>query len=548
MYVDTAKSVRGGKTYVRHLLRESFRENGKVKHRTIANLSNCSREEIEAIKIALKHKKNLSALVSATDIKTKSGVRIGAVCFLKEIAKRSALTRVLGNRRNGKLALWQVFARLIGQGSRLSAVRLAESHSACEQMGLDSFNEDQLYSNLSWLAENQERIEKRLFSLRRKEEIPRLFLYDVTSSYLEGSQNELAAYGYNRDKKNGKMQIVIGLLTDEKGQPVSVRVFEGNTKDNKTVVDQVHLLAAKFGVKDVIFVGDRGMIKQAQISDIVGKEFHYITAITKPQIEKLIREGTFQLELFDDKICEVVESGTRYVLHRNPYRAEEVGNNRKSKFSKLEKKLKEKNEYLREHPRAKVTVAKKNLASLVKKYKFQDWIKVRSKGRVLRLDIDEETCEEKYRLDGCYAIKTDLSDGSIEAESIHSRYKDLAKVERAFRTMKTGHLEVRPIFVRKDDRTRGHVFVVMLSYLLENEIMRYWEGLEVTASEGLDELGSIRAAEIEIGKVKCRKVLEPVGLAKKLLDSAEVKLPDVVPAKKVHVATRKKLVSERKKK
>jgi transposase len=545
MYIDTAKTVRGEKTYVRHLLRESFRENGKVKHRTIANLSNCSEEEIEAIKLALKHKKNLSSLVPSTEIKTRSGVRIGSISFLKEIAKRSSLTRILGNSRNGKLALWQVFARLIGQGSRLSAVRLAESHAACEQLGLQAFNEDHLYGNLSWLSENQERMEKRLFALRHKNKTPKLFLYDVTSSYLEGTQNELAAYGYNRDKKNGKMQIVIGLLTDEDGWPVSAKVFEGNVKDNKTVADQVRLLASSFGVKDVIFVGDRGMVKSAEIEDITSKNFHYITAITKPQIEKLIKDGIFQLELFDDEICEVIESGKRYVLRRNRFRVEEIERNRKSKFFKLEKKLDEKNLYLRDHSRAKVSVAKKDLAALIKKFNFQDWVKVRSTKRVLRLDIDESEREKKYRLDGCYAIKTDVSDEKIEAETVHARYKDLARVERAFRTIKTGYLEVRPIFVRKDDRTRGHVFVVMLAYLLEKEIDSHWKKLEVTVSEGIDELGSIRAVEIEIGKFKCQRVPEPSGLTKKLLDSAGVKLPCVVPAKTMNVATRKKLVSER---
>ena len=192
MYVDTAKSVQRGRTYIRHLLRESFRKDGKVKHRTIANLSHCSEEEIAAIKLALKHKNNLSNLGSIGEIRTQQGMRIGAVCFLKAIASRTGLIQALGNHQNGKLVLWQTFARLIDQGSRLSAVRLAESHAACDLIGLKVFNEDHLYENLSWLAMNQEKIEKRLFSIRHDNKIPRLFLYDVTSSYLEGDQNELA--------------------------------------------------------------------------------------------------------------------------------------------------------------------------------------------------------------------------------------------------------------------------------------------------------------------------------------------------------------------
>ena len=163
MYVDTAYSTQRGKSYPRHLLRESFRENGKVKHRTLANLSHCTDEEIAALKLALKHKVNLANLGSIAEVKAKQGMRIGAVLCLKAMAERIGLTKALGYHRQGRLALWQVLARLIDQGSRLSAVRLAESHAACDLLGLDVFNEEHLYSNLAWLAEQQEVIEKRLF-------------------------------------------------------------------------------------------------------------------------------------------------------------------------------------------------------------------------------------------------------------------------------------------------------------------------------------------------------------------------------------------------
>ncbi|MBM4275824.1 MAG: IS1634 family transposase, partial [Deltaproteobacteria bacterium] len=166
MYIDTASSSRGGKTYRRHLLRESYREAGKVKHRTIANLSHCSEEEIAAIKLALKHKSDLALLGSLKDISLQQGSRIGAVFSLQVVAERLGLVKALGYQRAGKLALWQVFARLIDQGSRLSAVRLAESHAACDILGLDTFNEDHLYQNLAWLATNQEEIEQRLFRQR----------------------------------------------------------------------------------------------------------------------------------------------------------------------------------------------------------------------------------------------------------------------------------------------------------------------------------------------------------------------------------------------
>jgi transposase len=258
-----------------------------------------------SLKLALKHKSNLAELGTIEDVKTKQGMRIGAVFTLNALAERIGLPKVLGHHREGRLALWQVLARFIDQGSRLSAVRLAERHAACDILGLDSFNEDHLYNNLAWLSGQQEVIEKRLFRKRYGNKTPQLFLYDVTSSYLEGVKNILAAFGYNRDGKKGKMQLVIGLLTGAEGTPVAVRVFEGNTQDPKTISEQVHTLTSIFGVKEVTLVGDRGMIKQAQIDLLNDKGFHYITAITNPQIRKLISEGVFQMELFDEDICAV---------------------------------------------------------------------------------------------------------------------------------------------------------------------------------------------------------------------------------------------------
>jgi transposase len=545
MYVDTAYSTQRGKSYVRYLLRESFRENGKVKHRTLANLSHCTNEEIAALKLALKHKGNLANLGSIAEIKAKQGMRIGAVLCLKAMAEHVGLVKALGYHRQGRLALWQVLARLIDQGSRLSAVRLAESHAAGDLLRLDAFNEDHLYSNLAWLAEQQEGIEKRLFRQRYGNAPPQLFLYDVTSSYLEGVQNVLAAFGYNRDKKKGKMQLVIGLLTGPDGTPVAVRVFEGNTSDTQTVAEQVRILASTFGVKKVTMVGDRGMLKQTGINLLNDKRFHFITAITKPQIKKLLREGVFQMELFEEKLCEVECEGVRYILRRNPERAKELADNREDKLSKLRTLLNKKNLYLAERPGARVEVAQRDVEEKARQLKIDEWVKAVSNGRTLELVVDEVVKKEAAELDGCYVIKTDLPREAATAELVHDRYKDLAQVEQAFRTFKSGHLEVRPTFVRTEASTRGHVFVVMLAYLLERELDKHWRHLELTVVEGIDELGSIRGIEITIEQATCQKVPEPTGLNKQLLDAAAIKLPEILPLREVHVATRKKLVSER---
>ena len=545
MFVDIGRSKQGNKYYPRYLLRESFREDGKVKHRTIANLSHCSMEEINAIKLALRHKGSLSQLIDINQIGTKQGRRIGAVFTLNALAREIGLPKALGYHQEGKLALWQVLARCINQGSRLSAVRLAESHATSDILRMDSFNEDDLYANLSWLAEHQEAIEKRLFRQSYGDAIPELFLYDVTSSYLEGTRNALGAFGYNRDGKAGKMQIVIGLLTGPDGMPVAVRVFEGNTPDSKTVAEQVRTLADSFGVQEVTVVGDRGMIKQTGIDLLHDKSFHYITAITKPQIRKLLRDGVFQLGLFEDNICEVECDGVRYILRRNPARAKEISQTRESKLIRIRELTEKKNLYLREHPKARIEVTQGKIEEKIAQLNTTGWIRVIRHENVFELVIDEDAGNQEAELDGCYVIKTDLPVNAAAARTVHDRYKDLSQVERAFRTFKNSHLEIRPIFVRNEATTRGHVFVVMLAYLLERRLAKSWHHLEITVPEAIDELGSLRAVEISIGNVTCQKVPEPSGLSKQLLDSAGIKLPRVLPLRNVHVATRKKLVSQR---
>src|SRR5438132_5228374 len=365
MYIDTSHITRGDKTYTRHLLRESYRANGKVLHRTIANLSQCSAAEIEAMRLALRHKEDLEHLGTVQDAVTlKQVLSFGAVWTVYHVARRLGIAQALGTTREGKLALWQVMARVIDQGSRLSAVRLAMAHAACDVLGLGTFDEDALYENLDWLAGAQARIEDRLFAPRHKTTPASLFLYDVTRSSLEGTQNELAAFGSNRDGKKGKLQIVIGLLCDEDGHAASIEVFPGNTQDPQTFAAQINKVKARFGVHEITFVGDRGMIKGQQIEDLAQQGLHYITAITKPQIEKLLKQGTLQLDLFDPELAEVLaDEGIRYVLRRNPVRAKEVRDTRHAKLVTLQALVAKHNQYLTDHPRANVQGAWQQLVA-----------------------------------------------------------------------------------------------------------------------------------------------------------------------------------------
>src|ERR671934_533530 len=375
MYIDTSHITRGGKTYTRHLLRESYRAPGKVLHRTIAHVSHCSAAEIEALRLALRHKEDLEHLGTLADsLLLKQGLSFGAVWTVYHVARRLGIEQALGTTREGKLALWQVIARVIDQGSRLSAVRLATSHAACDVLGLGPFDEDALYENLDWLAGVQAAIEDRLFAQRIKTKPVNLFLYDVTSSYVEGIQNELAAFGYNRDGKKGKLQIVIGLLCDEDGQPVSIEVFPGNTPDPHTFASQLAKVKTRFGVTEITFVGDRGMIKGQEVEDLAKQGFHYITAITKPQIDKLLRTGTLQMDLFDQEVAEVLaEEGIRYVLRRNPVRAQEVRDTRHAKLATLQAQVAKQNQYLTDHPRANAQGALQKLVARAEKLRLAGW-------------------------------------------------------------------------------------------------------------------------------------------------------------------------------
>jgi Transposase DDE domain len=548
MYVDTSHITRGGKTYTRHLLRESYRAHGKVLHRTIANVSHCSEAEIEAIRLALRHKGELEHLGTIQDALTlKQGLSFGAVWTVYHIARRLGIEQALGTTRAGKLALWQVIARVIDPGSRLSAVRLAMSHAACDVLGLGTFDEDALYENLDWLAGAQAQIEDRLFAQRQKTKPASLFLYDVTSSYLEGTHNALAAFGYNRDGKKGKQQIVIGLLCDEDGHPVSIEVFPGNPQDPHTFASQLAKVRARFGVQEITFVGDRGMIKGQQSEDLVQYGFHSITAITKPQIDKLLRQGTFQLDLFDQELAEVLaDEGLRYVLRRNPVRAQEVRDTRHAKLVTLQAQVAKQNHYLTDHPRAKAQGAVQKLVARATTLRIADWVELTVAERAITLTVNTRAQQEAAKLDGCYVLKTDLTPQQAHKEIVHDRYKDLASVEHAFRSCTTAHLEVRPIFLRREARTRAHAFVVMLAYQIIQYLTACWSSLDLTVAEGLHALATLCLVEVSPHNAPSYHCIPaPRDTIARLLHSADIRLPKAFSLSSTRVSTKKKLPSAR---
>jgi hypothetical protein len=549
MYISRAAwPSSNGKIYTSIYLRESYRDGDHVRKRDIANLTHCDPKEIAAIELALQFKGNLAALGSLDKVQLSQGPSVGAVWVIVETARRLGFDQALGPGFAGQLALWQVVARVLEQGSRLSAVRLAQVHAACDVLGIRrGFDENDLYANLTWLSQHQEAIEKRLFAKRRGPQKPELFLYDVTSSYLEGEDNAYAAYGYNRDGKKGKKQIVIGLLCDEQGTPVSTVVFRGNTQDPKTFAAQVQKASERFGCERVTFVGDRGMIKSGQVEDLSQAGFHYITAITKPQIDTLIEARLIQMELFAAEVCEVEREGVRYVLRRNPFRAEQLAASRADKQAAVEQLRQDRNRYLDKHPRAKVATAEKALCVKIAQLKIHAWLQMEAEGRTLKLTVNQPALEEASRLDGCYVIKTDLPESAASKQVIHDRYKDLTQVEQAFRTCKTAHLEMRPIHVRTAEHTRGHVLVVMLAYLIRRELSRAWASLDVTVEEGLHQLQTLCVTEVKVeGGGSCLRIPTPSTAAAALLKALKIRLPEVLPHTETAVVTRKKLPTRRK--
>ena len=550
MYIiETTRPGPHGTVYRCVLLRRSYREGAQVKNRTIANLSQCTPQEIEALRLALRYKDDLAVLGSVgAALELHEGLSVGAVCTLYHVARQLGLDKALGSTFAGKLALWQVIARVLDQGSRLSAVRLAQTHAACELLGFTrGFDENDLYDNLAWLTAHQAIIERRVFRARRGPQRPPLFLYDVTSSYLEGRCNALAAFGYNRDGKAGKSQVVVGLLCDEEGAPVSTEVFTGNTPDLATLAPQIRKVAQRFGGERVTLVGDRGMIKSGQIAALAQAGFHYITALTKPQIERFLKHGVWQLAWFTDEVYEVEDTGRRYILRRNPHRAAEIAAGRRDKHHTVEQFVGKKNAYLHAHPRAQVAVALREVQTKLVRLHVEAWLRVEAEGRTLRLRLDETAQGKAARLDGCYVLQTDLPRTVVAAQVVHDRYKDLALVEQAFRTCKTTYLELRPWYVRTEASTRGHALVVMLAYLIMRALRQAWRHLDLTVEEGVAQLATLCALEIRVpGQEPFWRVPKPRGTSQRLLEAVGVQLPDVLPQRKGNVVTRTKLPKRRK--
>ena len=334
-----------------------------------------------------------------------------------------------------------------------------------------------------------------------------------------------------RGRKKGKKQIVIGLLCDETGDPISVEVFKGNTNDLKTFSSQLKKVKQRFNIQQVVMVGDKGMIKKAQIDDITNNGFNYITTITKGQIMSLIRKGTFQLEMFEDKIVDIQDAQDRYVIRCNPVRKNEIGFNRDQRIATIKQVIDVSNQYLSEHPRAKSQVQLKKITEKIKNFKLSKALSVSSDhdDSAVILTINNEALDMLGSLDGCYAMKTNLGKQTLKAKVIHDRYKDLAQVEYAFKNIKTEQLHVRPIYLRREDRTRAHVFVCSLAYKVIKYLREKCSDLNYTLNEIIDNLKAIHFIIYDVNGVEIKRLPSKLNhIQQEILDVLDMKLPSTL--------------------
>ena len=477
VHVATTTRRYKNKLYRTHLLRRTFRQDGKVKHETLGNISHLSDSIIDLIRRALKGE----SFVNPDDLfhcarSLPHGHVAAVLATLKKLKLDFLLARARSRDRDLIVAL--IVSRVIDAQSKLATARALSSETALstlsETLGLGCVDENEIYGAMDrLLGPRQEAVENALARRHLRENT--LVLYDVTSCYLEGRRCKLAQRGYSRDGKRGKLQIVIGLLCSPEGCPVAIEVFKGSTGDPSTVASQVHKIRSRFGLRRVVLVGDRGMLTAARIrEDLQGVEgLHWITALRAPTIRGLVKEGTVQPSLFDQRdLAEVTSDlfpGERLIVCYNPLLAHRRRRRREELLAATEKKLEEIVEATRRPKRAlrgedKIGV---RVGRKIHKHKMAKHFITEITETSFEFQRNPETLATEAALDGIYIVRTNVEPEWFSADQTVRAYKELSKVERAFRCMKSVDLKIRPLHHRRPDRVRAHVFLCLLAYYVE---------------------------------------------------------------------------------
>jgi transposase len=464
------------------LLRESYRQSGKVRKRTLANLTHWPEHRIEALRAVLKGQTQIADLRQAFQI-VRSQPHGHVAAVLGTLAK-IGLDKALASRRGGErdVVVGLIASRVIDPVSKLATARNWRAQTASSSLGsvleLGSVDEDKLYAAMDWLVERQERIETKL--ARKHLSQGCLVLYDVSSSYYTGRNCSLARFGHSRDGKKGFPQILYGLLCNGEGCPVAVEVFEGNVGDPKTLSSQIQKIRRRFGLERVVLVGDRGMITEARIREELEpvEGLQWITALRAPAIRKLAEGGMVQPSLFDERDLAEIHSpdypGERLIACRNPFLAEERTRKREELLQATEKELgrivaatRRKQRPVKGKERIALRVGK-----VINHYKMEKHFKLTITDTSLSYERDVDKIAAEAALDGIYIIRTSVSEPALTASATVRAYKDLALVERAFRSLKTVDLKIRPIHHRLAGRVRAHVFLCVLAYYVEWHMRR----------------------------------------------------------------------------
>jgi transposase len=476
VHVATIKKKHKGKTYVTHLLRHTYRENGKVKHLTLGNLSDLPDDLIEIMRRRLAGE---PLPTEYDDFQIVRSLPHGHVAAVLGTLRKIGLDRVISSKpcREAQLVTAMLVLRIIAPGSKLANLTSLQpetaQHSLAGELRLQNIKKRELYEALDWLLKRQSRIENKLAKKHLTDGT--LVLYDVSSSYYTGRESELIKRGYSRDGKPGEPQIVYGLLCAPDGCPVSIEVFSGNTADPTTFTAQVNKIRKRFGIQRVVLVGDRGMITSKRIDEdlreVEGLE--WITALRNDSIRKLVEQQTIQLSLFDERdLAEVTSSeypDERLIVCRNPLLADERARKRKALLKAAEKKL---DAVAKAVSRKKRPLRGKDKIGLrigrdLKSTKMQKHFELTIQEDSFSYRRLEEKIADEAALDGLYVVRTSLPQETLSAEQTVATYKDLSQVERAFRSMKSVDLKMRPIHHWKDDRIRAHAFLCMLAYYVE---------------------------------------------------------------------------------
>ena len=481
MHVATTHRQYKGKTYETHLLRRTYREGNKVKHQTLGNLSHLPGPIIELVRRALAGETFMAPEAAFEIVRSRPHGHVAAVLGMWRRLKLDALMDERPSRQRDLVAA-MIVQRILEPRSKLATARALNEetlHSTLgEMLEVAAADEDELYEAMDWLQPRQERIERALAKQHLSEGT--LILYDLTSVYFEGRHCPLAKLGHSRDEKSGKLQMVVGLLTNREGCPIAVEVFEGNTGDPKTVAGQISKIRERFGIQRVVLVGDRGVLTSARIrEDLKPTEgIDWITALRAPSIQQLVESGSLQMGLFDEKdlaeISDPAYPNERLIACKNPILAEERTRKREGLLQATEKELAQVAAATQrtQRPLRGASAIGLRVGRVLGHFKVGKHFQIEIKDNGFHYQRDQKRIAEKSALDGIYVIRTSVLADKLSSSDTIRCYKRLSTVERAFRSVKTVDLKIRPVHHRLEKRVRAHVLLCMLAYYLEWHIRR----------------------------------------------------------------------------